>query len=190
MIQEIGKDISWLLGLDAETLTIWQMGLRTFIVYIAGLTMVRVGEKRFLGKSSAFDVIMGFTLGSLLSSAITRSSIFFATLVSSVLVVGMHWLFAIIAFRNDNFATLIKGKNRVLIRDGEIRWKGMRESNIGEQDLLGALRSEAKISDPSEVKEARLERDGGISVIKRDREPQILEITVEEGVQTVRIKLE
>jgi uncharacterized membrane protein YcaP (DUF421 family) len=36
-------------------------------------------------------------------------------------LVGLHWLFAVIAFRNDNFATLVKGKERVLIRDGEIQ---------------------------------------------------------------------
>jgi uncharacterized membrane protein YcaP (DUF421 family) len=82
---------------------------------------------------------------------------------------GLHWLFAVIAFRNDNFATLVKRKERVLIRDGEIQWSAMRMSHIGERDLLGALRSEANVTHPSEVQEARLERNGEISVIKRDR---------------------
>jgi len=45
----------------------------------------------------------------------------------------------------------------------------MRMSHIGERDLLGALRSEANVTHPSEVQEARLERNGEISVIKRDR---------------------
>ena len=45
----------------------------------------------------------------------------------------------------------------------------MRKSHIGERDLLEELRSEAKLSDPSKVQEARLERNGKISVIKRDR---------------------
>lgn len=80
----------------------------------------------------------------------------------------MHWLFAAIAFRNDNFATLIKGKERLLIRDGEIQWSAMRKSHIGERDLLGALRSQAKLTDVNKVQEARLERNGEISVIPRD----------------------
>lgn len=169
MIQEIGEGINGLLGLDAETLTILQMSLRAVVVYIAGLAMIRVGEKRFLGKSSAFDVLLSIIVGSVLSRAINGSAAFFPTLVASIILVGMHWLFAAIAFRNDNFATLVKGKERVLIRNGEIQWSAMRKSHIGERDLLGALRSEAKLSDPSEVQEARLERNGEISVIPRDR---------------------
>lgn len=169
MVQEIGAGISWLLGLDAETLTPLQMSLRAVIVYIAGLVMVRVGEKRFLGKNSAFDVLLSIIVGSVLSRAINGSAPFFATLVTGIVLVGLHWLFAIIVFRNEHFATLIKGNERMLIRDGEIQWNAMRKSHIGERDLLGALRSNGKLSEPREVKEARLERNGDISVIPRDR---------------------
>lgn len=169
MVQEIGEGINGLLGLDADSLTIWQMSLRAVVVYIAGLAMIRVGEKRFLGKSSAFDVLLSIIVGSVLSRAINGSAEFFPTLGASVVLVGLHWLFAAIAFRNDNFATLIKGNERVLIRDGEIQWSAMRKSHIGERDLLGALRSAANVTNPSEVQEARLERNGEISVIKRER---------------------
>lgn len=169
MIGEIGDGINGLLGLDADSLTILQMSLRAVVVYIAGLVMIRVGEKRFLGKSSAFDVLLSIIVGSVLSRAINGSAAFFPTLGASIVLVGMHWLFAAIAFRNDKFATLVKGKERVLIRDGEIQWSAMRKSHIGERDLLGALRSEGNVTDPSEVQEARLERSGDISVIKRDR---------------------
>lgn len=169
MFQDIGSGINGILGLDVDSLTIWQMSLRAIFVYIAGLAMIRVGEKRFIGKSSAFDVLLSIIVGSVLSRAINGSAAFFPTLGASILLVGMHWLFAAIAFRNEKFATLVKGTERLLIRDGEIQWSAMRKSHIGERDLLGALRSEAKLTDPSEVKEARLERNGEISVIPRDR---------------------
>jgi len=39
------------------------------------------------------------------------------------------------------------------------------------------------------VKLAYLERNGGISVIPRKPEPRVLEVAVEEGVQTVRIEV-
>lgn len=169
MVQEIGAGINGLLGLDAETLTPWQMSIRAVVVYIVGLAMVRVGEKRFLGKSSAFDVLLSIIVGSVLSRAINGSAAFFPTLVASIVLVGLHWLFAVIAFRNERFASLIKGNERVLIRDGEIQWHAMRKSHIGERDLLGALRTNGKLSEPREVKEARLERNGDISVIPCDR---------------------
>ena len=61
---------SWALGLDAEELTAWQMGLRAMIVYIIGVVLIRLGEKRFIGKFSAFDVIVAIMIGSVLSRAI------------------------------------------------------------------------------------------------------------------------
>jgi hypothetical protein len=40
------------------------------------------------------------------------------------------------------------------------------------------------------VHSAYLERDGTISVVTRHGEPRVLEVTVEENVQVVRITLE
>lgn len=179
-----------LLGLEAEDLTITQMVLRAVIVYGAALLMVRLGEKRFLGKSTAFDVILGIILGSVVSRAITGSSPFFPTLAAGFVLVGLHWLFAVIAFRSDRFATLIKGSPRTLVENGEVLWEAMRKSNIGSNDLMGALRTQARISEVGQVQVARLERSGDISVIKADSPPKILEVEVADGVQTVRIQIE
>jgi uncharacterized membrane protein YcaP (DUF421 family) len=78
----------------------------------------------------------------------------------------------------------------VLVRDGEILEDALRASYISERDLRAALRSEARVDRPDEVKEARLERSGDISVLRRARAPRVLEVAVEAGVQTVRIRLE
>ncbi|MCL4302560.1 MAG: DUF421 domain-containing protein [Anaerolineae bacterium] len=166
------------------------MALRALIVYIAALVMVRLGEKRFLGKNTAFDVILGIILGSVVSRAINGSAGFWSTLGAGFVLVGLHWLFAVLAFHSDWFGTLIKGRTRLLVKNGEIRWTAMRKSNISQNDLLGALRSEARTSSPDEVKEAHLERSGNISVIRANQEPKILEVTVREGVQTIRIQIE
>jgi hypothetical protein len=40
-----------------------------------------------------------------------------------------------------------------------------------------------------EVVEARLERNGEISIIRARHKPEVLEVTVAEGVQTVRVEL-
>ena len=189
MIGENWPVINSVLGLGEETLTLWQMGLRAVVVYIVAIVLVRLGEKRFLGKYTALDVILGFMLGSILSRAITGSSAFFETLSASFVLVIFHWLFAVIAFHSDHFGTWVKGHERVLIRDGEIQWTAMQASHISKHDLLGALRSAARIEAPEEVKVAYLERSGDISAIKRDREPQVVEVKVEDGVQTVRIEM-
>lgn len=188
-MRELWEVIRLALGLGADSLNIWQMTARAVIVYIAALALVRIGEKRFLSKSTAFDVILGIILGSVLSRAITGTSPFFETLAVGLVLVEMHWTMAVIAFRSDRFGTLVKGSTQTLIRDGEIQWDAMRSGHISEDDLRSSLRFSAKLDDPSKVKQARLERSGEISVIPREGKPRIVEVKVEDGVQTIRIEL-
>lgn len=161
------------------------------VVYVTALAMVRLGDKRFLGKHTAFDVILGVMFGSVASRAITGSGDvpFFVVLAAGFVLVGLHLLFSNAAFRSDRFGTLIKGRSRTLITDGVIDWEAMAKSSITKEDLIELLRTEGKLSDPAKVKEAHLERSGDISVITRDDPPRIVEVTVVDGVQTVRIEL-
>lgn len=184
---EILEDV---LGLGADDLAWWQMLVRAAIVYLAALAMVRIGEKRFLGKSTAFDVILGIVLGSVVSGAITGSSAFFATLVAGFTLVTIHWLFAYIAFRSDQFGDVIKGRARVLVKDGEINWGEMRNSNVSYNDLMSSVRLQAQLDDLDQVRLAQLERSGNVSVLTASDAPKVLEVRVEDGVQIVRIELE
>lgn len=190
--------LSALLGLGEDTLSWRHMAARAVVVFVAALTMVRIGDKRFLGKSTAFDVILGVILGSVVSRAITGQSPFVPTLVAALVLVGMHWLLAWIAFRSDRFGTLVKGRTRTLVRDGELQEDAMRKSHVSRDDLRSALRTEASLEDVGDVKVARLERSGSVSVIERDDPspppadrgaPRVVEIEVAEGVQRVRIEL-
>ena len=189
MMRQLWEGASAVLGLNAEDLAAWQMALRAGLVYVAALAMVRLGEKRFLGKNTAFDVILAIVLGSVVSRAITGSTDFFPTLGAGVVLVAMHWLFAFVAFRFSRFGTVIKGSPRTLVLDGRLQWDQMRKSHITEDDLMMALRSQGNVDSPEGVKSARLERSGDLSVIKRDRPPRVIEVRVEAGVQFVRIEL-
>lgn len=190
-VQEVLLGIHWVLGLDVERLTLWQMALRALIIYLAALTMVRLGGgQRFLGKHAAFDVILGIIFGSVLSRAVEGSTPFFETLGAGLVLISLHWLFAVIALRFHQFGRVVKGIPYPLIQDGEIQWDRMNKNYISKEDLIEALRSNAHVSNPSEVKLAHLERNGTISVIPDNHQPRVIEVKVEPGVQTVRIKLE
>ena len=183
--------ITLALGLDTDQLTLWQMGLRAAIIYLVGLTIVRLGgDRRFTGKHAAFDVVLSVVLGSTLSRAINGSAPFFKTLAAALVLVGIHLLFSMITCRSERFDRLIKGKYRVLIRDGHVHKKAMRDGYISNDELQTALRLGAKITDPAEVSLAFQERNGSISILPKEKPPQIIEVHVENGVQTVRIQLE
>lgn len=193
MTHEVWEGIRWLLGLGAEpkTLNFLQMALRVIVMYIAGLTMLRLaGDRRFGGRYTDFDVVLSITFGSFLSRAINGSGPFWVTVGVGFVFVGMNRLFAFFAGRSRSFSQLISGKPLILIQDGEIQPKNMSKAHISQTDLISSLRSQAHLSEPSQVKVARLERSGQISVIPADREPQVIEVKVEEGVQTVRLQID
>ena len=192
MFHEIWMGMRDFIGVGDQQLAWWEMMLRAAVIYVAAIALVRVGQKRFMGKNTAFDVILGIILGSVLSRAITGNAPFGPTIAAGAMLVALHWLFSVASFHSHRFGTLVKGEERTLIEDGEILWDNMRKSHLSERDLLGALYSNAKLTDPSEVRLARFERSGDISVIPREREKKtrVVEVSVKEGVQTVRVEIE
>ena len=81
----------------------------------------------------------------------------------------------------------MKGEPRLLIRDGRPEREAMSRAHITEHDLDEDLRAEG-LDDRGRVKDARLERSGKVSVVKR-AEPRVVEVRVEAGVQVVRVEL-
>lgn len=190
MFQEWIAYLRWLLGIDVTTLTLWQMALRALIVYVVTLGMVQLlGGRRLIGKHAALDVILGIIFGSVLSRAVNGDAPFFETLGAGAILIGLHWLFAMIAFRSHGFGKLVKGGSPILIDRGEIQWANMRKHGISERDLLESLRLNGQLTGPEHVRTARLERNGDISVIPRHNQLAIVDVVVEAGVQTVRIEL-
>jgi uncharacterized membrane protein YcaP (DUF421 family) len=191
MIQEVLSFIYNAIGVGSDDLTMWQIGLRAFLIYLTAILLVKFGEKRFMGKNTAFDMVLGIILGSVLSRAITGNASFFNVIGAGVILVGIHWFFAFVSYYSDWMGSFIKGNARILVKDGEIQWDNMRKSHISRKDLEMALYSNGKVTDPSQVKVARFERSGDISVIPREKQKKIsvVEITVHEGVQKLRLEL-
>jgi len=180
-----------LLGIGREVADVnaLQMALRTVVIYAFTLAIIRLGSKRFLGKASAFDTIVGIMIGSVMSRAINGSAPMVPTLASGAVLVAVHWLLAVLAFHIHWFGPFVKGEPVLLIKNGEVQNDGIRRGGITMQDLMQALREQTKQSDPTKIELAYLERDGGIIIIPYRGEPQIVNVAVAQGVQTVRIEI-
>jgi uncharacterized membrane protein YcaP (DUF421 family) len=192
MLQTLWDQLQTLLGLgrDVGDVGAVQMALRTIVIYAFSLLIVRLGSKRFLSEATAFDVIVGIMLGSVMSRAINGSAPFLPTLLGGVVLIGVHWLLGVLAFHASWFGTLVKGSPVLLIKDGNIQQAEMRRAGLSEHDLQQALRLRSNQTDPTNVQLAYLERNGSISVIPRKHEPRVVDVSVEGGVQKVRIVLE
>ena len=158
-----------LLGPDgkATELTVLQISLRGFVIFVIGLAIVRIGDRRSLAEKTAFDAIFIVLVGSMLSRAINGPSPFFTTIGGAIALMIIHRAFAFGAFKSHAFGWLIKGRPLVLVRDGEIDWKEMKHGLVSKHDLEEDLHLDAKTEDLSEIQMARLERSGDISFIKK-----------------------
>lgn len=164
---EIQQFVETALGLNAEEVNAQQIVARAVVVYILALIMIRVGNKRFLGKNTAFDVILAIILGSVVSRAINGDAPFFPTLVAGFILVMLHWMMSSMAFHIVGFRTVVKGHERWLIKDGEIQWDEMRNSSITKNDLMKAVRAQLHQNTLDDVTGAVLERDGSISLLTK-----------------------
>lgn len=155
------------LGIEPRDLSFIQISLRGIIVFIVSLMMVRVSNRRFLARMSAFDAILGFILASMLARAVNGSASFFPTLGAGFVLVGFHGLIAHLAFWSDRFGNLVKGKAKEIAKDGQLDKKTMSRSGISEKDLLEEARLNGQVSKVEEIHLATLERSGQVSIVPK-----------------------
>lgn len=157
-----------LLGLDLTPaeLGLRQMAFRALIIFPCALAMTRLAGKRFLGRSAGFDVVLAIVLGSVISRGINGQAAFFPTIGVGFVLVLLHRAVALVTMRSHSLALLLKGRDSLLVRDGQIDAEKLRGVEFTEADLLENLRLHG-VGSPAEVAEARLERNGQLSVLKK-----------------------
>ena len=158
-----------LLGPDgkATELTLFHISLRAVLIFIVGLGLVRIGDRRSLSEKTAFDAIFIVLIGSMLSRAINGTAPFFTTIAAGIVLMVIHRICAFGACKSHSFGTLLKGQAITLVRNGEVDWAEMRRALVSKHDFEEDLRLHAKTEDVGEIQLARLERSGDISFIKK-----------------------
>lgn len=161
--------IHFFIGSDADTILWWQVMIRATIIFCIALVMVRFAGKRIFGKHTAFDIVLGIVLGSVLGRAITAHAPLITSIIAAFTLVFLHWLIAFISMKWDFFGVLVKGHFQILIKDGEIQWENMKKNNISERDLHEAIRIEGNGAKVDDIATAYYERSGDISIQLKDQ---------------------
>ena len=167
-METLYQPLDTLLGLSLrpQQLEFWQIGLRAILVYLVMIVFVRAAKKRFLSSATAFDAILVIVIGSTAARAITGNAPFFGTLAAVYVLIALHWIISYITCDSPSIGTLVKGNATVLIRNGRVDRDAMKAAHMSSDDLEEDLRQKG-VDDPRKVKEARLERSGDLSVVKK-----------------------
>ena len=188
-VMEIQKLLHEVLGLDRQPaeLQFGQMLLRGFVVCVVTLAMMRLAGRRFLAQKSPFDVMLAFITASMMSRAINGSAAFFGTLGTGLVIAAAYRALAYGACKSHALGRLLKGESEPLVENGRTIKRAMARHQISHNDLLEDLRLNAGLENIEQVKLAHIERNGEVSV---QRKPQVFDIGVEKGVQTVRVQIQ
>ncbi|OXT02020.1 hypothetical protein B7H23_03555 [Notoacmeibacter marinus] len=139
--------------------------------------LLRLAGKRTVAKFNMYDMILTFTVGSILASMIVLKDV---TVVEGCLamavVVAIDWLLSQAALKSEWVRELLKSPPVVLVRKGEMQRDNMRKEQMVEEEIDMLLRQN-DVADLSEVEALTIESAGDVAVIKRRDgvdEPQTL----------------
>lgn len=143
----------------------WQEVARAVVIFIYGLTLVRLAGRRCFGKWAALDIIVSVIVGSNLSRTLTGGAPLGGTLAATTLLMALHWVLAHAAARSVGLSRLLEGCPIELGHDGEIDPKVLKRHAVSPRDLEEALR-QANIDAVADTRLVTLEPSGKISVCK------------------------
>ncbi len=154
------------IGIEPKQLDSLQVSVRAVTVFIAAIIMVRVGDKRFLSRKTAFDAVLGFILASTLARAVNGSAPMLPTIVSGFVIVLLHRGLAKAAARSHWLGKLVKGDADLVIKDGVLVREGIGANSLSERDIMEEMRLKG-VANTSEVVLGYMERNGEVSIIKK-----------------------
>lgn len=155
------------LGVDGDLLTTPQMLVRGLIIFVIALVYYRLGSARIITKLSAFDVVLTIVMGSMLSRALTGGSPFIPTVITSLVLIAIHYSLAYLTYFSGLAGKVVKGDETLLYEEGEWRTGEMTSHQITKHDIRVALRSECHLDDIDVVQRIYLERNGKISFVMK-----------------------
>jgi uncharacterized membrane protein YcaP (DUF421 family) len=148
---------------------VWEIVLRSTIVYFAFIALVRVGGRREIGQATIFDLAALVLAANALQPAMTGpDSSLAGGLVIVATIFGWNWAVGWARVRFPRIGRLFEfSGGRVLARDG--RWipGAVRAEELDDDELAAALR-EHGVETVEEVRLVMMEPDGSISVVPYD----------------------
>jgi uncharacterized membrane protein YcaP (DUF421 family) len=139
---------------------------KAVLYYVLLVALMRMAGKRLAGQTTTFDLIVLISLGVVLQTTALQPGVASATVfVATVFVV--HRSLAWVCARHPRIRALVRGKPRVLVRDGVVLPDALEREGISQDELKAGLRKLGHES-PEGVRIAVLEETGHISAVSDD----------------------
>lgn len=155
----------------APTVNVLEIVFRGSVTYLLIFAAIRF-FRRDAGSLGTADLLLLVLVADAAQNAMAAQ---YTSITEGAVLIGtiFAWNFFLdwLAFRYPWAHRLLHGAPLLLIREGRILWKNMRQQLITRADLMEQLREQG-LEGVAEVKRAFLEADGRLSVIKRKAEDE------------------
>jgi len=165
------EDIHWddwhriLIG-SAPTSFLLEVLIRTVVMYLVLLIVLRLMGKRMGGQLTIAELAVMVTLGAIICVPMQVPD---KGIIQGTFVLLCAWAFqrgfTLLGIRSSKMENLIQGKEAILLKDGVIEVKQLESSNISRQQLYGVLRAQ-NIFNLGEVERVYIEASGLFSVFR------------------------
>lgn len=140
---------------------------RTFILYIVVIFGVRLMGKRQLGELQPSELVVTIIISNIATLPIEEiSTPLFVGLLPILSLVTFEVIISNVNLRSRRMRRLFSGKPAVVIQNGVINQKKLKELRFSVDDLMAQLRSN-QIFSPEEVDFAMVETTGKVSVYQK-----------------------
>jgi len=150
------------------SVVIFQIVVRTLIIYLVVLLGVRLSGKREVGQMTPFDLTLLLLISNAVQNAMTGpDTSLLGGMVAAATLLIVNYLVAELSGMNRRFRRVIQGSPSLLVHDGKVLESHMAREHVSHDELMRALR-EHGICNLQDVALAVLEVDGSISCLKYD----------------------
>jgi uncharacterized membrane protein YcaP (DUF421 family) len=145
----------------------WELIVRSLLVYLFILVILRITGKRQVGQLAPFDLVLLLVLSNAVQNSMNGGdNSLVGGLISATTLIALNYFVGILTFRSKKMEALIEGRPEVLIHNGKVFEEVLARAQMTRHELNAALR-QSGCTCPEEVHTAILENNGSISVTPR-----------------------
>lgn len=141
------------------------VAVRTLVVYLFLIAVLRLSGKREMGQLSVLDLVLVLVISNSVQNAMVGSNVsVWGGLVAVIVLIATDRALIYMRSRSHRFARFFEGEPTLLVREGHVLEAAMEREGVDRRELQQALREHGYL-ELDEVRLAVLEVDGTISVI-------------------------
>ncbi|MBR2499303.1 MAG: DUF421 domain-containing protein [Clostridia bacterium] len=143
--------------------------LRTFIIFLTLVVVMRLMGKRQIGEMQPFEFIVTLIIADL--ACIPMADVSIPLIYGLIAIIGLfllHQLLSVFEMSSNIFKRIISGKPSIVINPDGVNMKELKQNNLGVGDLIEAMRAQGYFS-LDDLRYAIFESNGKLSALENEQ---------------------